>query len=104
MNRRLYAVALLAALGTAGLAHAQTTPAPPAAKPSSPAAAPSPAEPIKQIPDPGLPNTSTGCDMGTPQSSGSPAQPASPSSNRSAQPSFPSSSIIPPLNPAAPCR
>jgi hypothetical protein len=55
MNRMLYAVALFAALDTAGLAHAQMNTAPPPAKPSAP-------EPIKQIPDPTLPNNNrTGC-------------------------------------------
>lgn len=97
MNRTLYAVALFAALGTAGLVHAQTNPTPPANKPSTPApVAPSPVEPIKQIPDPGLPNsTSTGC--GT-------AMPAKiiPPSN-SAQANSPSTTA-PPSNPAAPCR
>ncbi len=98
MNRTRYAFALLAVLGTAGLAHAQTNPAPPATKPSLPPtpAAPSPAEPVKQIPDPSLSNsTSTGC--GT-------AMPAKiiPPSN-SAQANSPST-MAPPPNPAAPCR
>jgi hypothetical protein len=103
MNRTLYAVALLAALSTAGVAHAQMNPAPPSAIPSPPPAKPSAAEPIKQIPDPTLPNnTGTGCGMGMPEGRGS-AQATSPSSNGSAQAvTSPSTAPIP--NPAAPCR
>jgi hypothetical protein len=96
MNRMLYALALFAALDTAGLAHAQMNTAPPPAKPSAP-------EPIKQIPDPTLPNNNrTGCGMGMPEGSGS-AQAPSPSSNGSAQATT-SSSTAPIPNPAAPCR
>ena len=83
MNRTLYAVALFAALGTARGGSTRNTQRRPA-KPSA-------AEPIKQIPDPTLPNnTGTGCGMGMPEGSGS-AQTTSPS-------------MGPPPNPAAPCR
>ena len=91
MNRTLYAVALLAALGTAGLAHAQMSPAPPPTKPAPPPTTSSTAEPPKQIPDPTLPNTSTGCGMVNPESSGA-AQAPSPSMS------------TPLPNAAAPCR
>jgi hypothetical protein len=84
MNRTLSAIALFVALGAAGLAHAQVNAVPPPAKPSA-------AEPPKQIPDPTLPNTSTGCGMANPESSGS-AQPPSPSMS------------TPLPNDAAPCR
>ena len=95
MIRTLYVVALLAALGTAGVAHAQVNSAPPPAKPSA-------VEPIKQIPDPTLPNSNgAGCGMGMPKGSGS-AQTTSPSNEASAQAT--SQSMAPPPNPAAPCR
>jgi hypothetical protein len=84
MNRTLYAMALFAALGITEVAHAQVNSTSPPAKPSA-------AEPIKQIPDPTLPNNNgAGCGMGMPQGRGS-AQTTSPS-------------MGPPPNPAAPCR
>jgi hypothetical protein len=97
MNRTLYAVALFAALGTAGLVHAQTNPTPPATKPSTPApVAPSPVEPIKQIPDPGLPNsTSTVCGTAMP------ARIIPPANTASAQTNSPTSTVLL-SDPAAP--